>query len=143
MKIATSIARILLGLVFLIFGANGFLHFIPNMPMPSAAMQFFGGLAATGYMLPLLFATQALGGVLLILGLFVPLALAMLAPVIVNIFLFHVFLAPSGLPVAIIVVALELFLVWAHREAFAPMLRARMEPADESRAASTRAAAAS
>ena len=143
MKIATAIARILLGLVFLIFGANGFLHFIPNMPMPSPAMQFFGGLAATGYMLPLLFATQALGGTLLILGLFVPLALALLAPVIVNIFLFHVFLAPSGLLIATIVVALELFLVWAHRQAFAPMLRARMEQADERSAASTRAAAAS
>jgi uncharacterized membrane protein YphA (DoxX/SURF4 family) len=143
MKIATVIARTLLGLVFLIFGANGFLHFIPNMPMPSPAMQFFGGLAATGYMLPLLFATQSLGGALLILGLFVPLALTLLAPVILNIFLFHVFLVPSGLPIAIVVVALELFLVWAHREAFAPMLRARTEPADQTRAASTRAAAAS
>lgn len=132
MKTATTIVRMLLGLIFLVFGLNGFLHFIPNMQMPNPAVQFFFGLAATGYMLPLLFATQALGGALLILGLYVPFALALLAPVIVNIFLFHVFLAPTGLPVACVVVALELFLVWGHRAAFAPMLRARMEPAEES-----------
>jgi len=100
MKIATTIARMLLGFVFLVFGLNGFLHFIPMQPMPNVALQFFGGLAATGYMLPLLFGTQALGGALLILGLYVPLALALLAPVLVNIFLFHVFVAPSGLPIA-------------------------------------------
>ena len=143
MKIATTIVRMLLGLVFLVFGLNGFLHFIPNMQMPNTAMQFFTGMAATGYMIPLLFATQVLGGALLMLGLYVPLALAMLAPVIVNIFLFHVFVVPSGLPVAIVVVAFELFLVWAHRDAFAPMLRARTEPAEESAAATARPAAAS
>lgn len=125
MKTAAAVVRILLGLVFTIFGLNGFLHFIPNMPMPQAAMTFFGGLAAAGYMLPLLFATQVIGGVLLLIGLFVPLALALLAPVIVNIFLFHVFLDRGGLPLAIVVVIFELLLVWVHREAFAPMLRPR------------------
>lgn len=125
MKTATAIVRVLLGLIFLVFGLNGFLHFIPNMQMPNPAVMFFTGLAGTGYMLPLLFATQALGGALLILGLYVPFALALLAPVIVNIFLFHMFLAPSGIPLAIVVVALELFLVWANRGAFVPMLRPR------------------
>lgn len=125
MNLATTIVRVLLGLIFVVFGLNGFLHFIPNMPLPDAAVSFFGGLAATGYMLPLLFAAQVLGGALLIVGLYVPLALALLAPVIVNIFFFHLFLARGGLPLAIVVVALELYLVWRYRDAFAPMLRPR------------------
>jgi len=125
MKVATTIVRLLLGLVFLVMGLNGFLHFIPNMAMPAPAVSFFGGLAATGYMIPLIFATQTIGAVLLLLGVFVPLALALLAPVIVNIFLFHLHLAPGGLPIASVVALFELFLVWAHRAAFAPMLRAR------------------
>jgi hypothetical protein len=125
MRIATAIVQRVLGFIFLAFGLNGFLHFIPNMPMPNPAVQFFLGLAATGYMLPLLFTTQAVAGALLLVGIYVPLALALLAPVVLNIVLFHVFLAPAGLPVALIVMALELYLVWAYRDAFAPMLRAR------------------
>ena len=125
MKMTTAILQRLLGFIFLAFGLNGFVQFIPQMPMPNKALEFFIGLAATHYMLPLLFITQAVSGALLIVGLFVPLALALLAPVIVNIFLFHVFLAPAGLPVALIVVALELYLAWAYRDVFAPMLRAQ------------------
>jgi uncharacterized membrane protein YphA (DoxX/SURF4 family) len=124
MKAAALVARLLLGLIFTVFGLNGFLHFIPNIQMPAPAVAFFVGLAKTGYMLPLLFAIQVVGGVLLLIGRFVPLALALLAPVVVNIVLFHAFLAPGGLPLAIIVVLLELYLAWKHRDAFAPMLRA-------------------
>jgi len=120
MKILTLIARILLGLVFVVFGLNGLLHFFPTPPMPDAAKNFFGGLAATNYMLPLLGATQVLGGALLLLGM-VPLGLLILAPVIVNIVAFHIFLAPDGLPLAILVAVLELFLAWSHREAFTPL----------------------
>jgi uncharacterized membrane protein YphA (DoxX/SURF4 family) len=130
MKTAISSFQRVLGFIFLAFGLNGFVHFIPQMKMPNPALELFVGLAATGYMLPLLFTTQALAGALLIVGLYVPLALALLAPVIVNIFLFHVFLARDGLPVAIIVVAIEVFLVWAYRDSFAPMLRARVSPAE-------------
>ncbi len=124
MKAAALVARLLLGFVFTVFGSNGFLHFIPSLPMPDRAMAFLAAMGATGYMLPLLFATQVVSGVLLLTGRFVPLALTLLAPVVVNIALFHTFLAPGGLPVAIIVVLLELFLAWTHRDAFAPMLRA-------------------
>jgi uncharacterized membrane protein YphA (DoxX/SURF4 family) len=120
MKTLNLIARILLGLIFVVFGLNGFLHFLPQPPMPDAAKSFFGGLAATGYMLPLLFAAQVLGGGLILLGM-VPLGLLILAPVIVNIIAFHVFLAPDGLPLALVVAGLELFLAWAHREAYAPL----------------------
>jgi len=123
MKIVVTIARILLGLLFFVFGLNGFLHFMPNPPEPPAAGAFFGALYATGYMLPLIFAAQVLGGALLLLGLIVPFALLILAPVIVNIFAFHVFLSPAMLPLALVVAALELFLAWNHRAAFAPLFK--------------------
>jgi uncharacterized membrane protein YphA (DoxX/SURF4 family) len=122
-KAAVLVARLLLGLVFTIFGLNGFLHFIPGMQMPDRAVSFFTGLAATGYMLPLLFATQVVGGILLLIGVFVPLALLLLAPVIVNIVLFHVFLVPGGIPIAIVVLILALFLAWSRRDVFSPVLR--------------------
>lgn len=124
MKIAVTICRLLLGLVFLVFGLNGFLHFIPNVQMPDGAIAFVTALARSGYMMPLLFSAQVVAGVLLLSGFFVPFALAILAPIIVNIFLFHIFLAPDGIPLAIVVVAIELFLVWANWDAFAPMMEA-------------------
>ena len=120
MKALTLVARILLGLIFVVFGLNGFLHFLPQPALPDAAKSFFGGLAATGYMIPLLFAAQVLGGALLLLGM-VPLGLLILAPVIVNIIAFHIFLAPDGLPLAIVVALFALFLAWAHRDAYAPL----------------------
>ena len=125
MKIAITVARILLGLVFFVFGLNGFLHFMPNPPPTPPAANFFGALFATGYMIPLIFATQTLGGVLLLIGLAVPFALTILAPVILNIILFHLCLSPvPGQIVTASVVALfELFLAWQYREAFAPLFR--------------------
>ena len=127
----TTVARVLLGLIFLVFGLNGFLHFLPMGKPPEAAGAFFGALFKTGYMIPLIFATQTIVGVLLLLNVFVPLALALIAPVIVNIVLLHIFLAPSGLPIACVVLLLELYLAWAYRGAFAPMLapRAKSGPA--------------
>jgi len=119
MKTAVLIARILLGVIFVVFGLNGFLQFLPQPAMPEAAIAFFGGLAASGYMLPLLFVSQLLGGTLLLVGM-VPLGVLILTPVIVNIVAFHVFLAP-GLPLAIIVTALAVFLAWTHREAYRPL----------------------
>ena len=121
MRTAALIARILLGLTFVVFGLNGLLHFIPQPELPPAAIAFFGGLAAAGYMLPLLFGTQIVGGVLLLVGI-VPLGLLLLAPVIVNIVGFHLFVSPSGLGIALVVAVLELFLAWVHRDAFRPLL---------------------
>src|SRR5579885_3238408 len=109
MKVAVKIARILLGLIFFVFGLNGFLHFIPMQPMAGGAGAFLGALAATGYMFPILFAAQVVSGVLLLAGVCVPLALTILAP------------APQGLPLAIIVVILELWLAWSYREKFLPL----------------------
>ncbi len=120
-SLTVIILRSLLGLVFLIFGLNFFLHFIPNPAEPPAAADFLGALFRTGYFLPLLGATQVVGGVLLLTGMMVPFALVLLAPVIVHILMFHLFLAPAGLPVAVVVVALEVILAWMHRDAFAPL----------------------
>ncbi len=128
MRIVLVVARILLGLVFLIFGLNGLLHFMPNPSEPPPADAFFGALAGTGYMFALIFGTQIVGGALLILGAAVPFALVILAPVIVNIFAFHLFLAPAGLPVAIVVAALEVILVWHYRAAFAPLFGPASRP---------------
>ena len=118
-------ARLLLGLVFFVFGLNGFLHFIPQPPPPQPALAFFGALFATGYMLPLIMGTQLLVGVLLLANRFVPMALILIAPVIVNIVAFHVALAPAGLPLALVVLALELVMAWSYREAFRPLFAAR------------------
>jgi putative oxidoreductase len=121
MRTVFLILRLLLGLVFFVFGLNGFLHFIPNQPMPSAAMNFFGALAGTGYMIKLIFTTQVVGGALLLIGVAVPFALTILAPVIVNIFFFHLYLAPEGLPIAIVVCLIEIILAWSRRASFGPL----------------------
>ncbi len=125
-----TIARVLLGLIFLVFGLNGFLHFIPQpkKPMPEAAIAFAGALMKTGYMFPMVMGTQLLVGVLLLLNRCVPLALALLAPVIVNIVAFHVFLEHSGLPLALVVLVLELYLAWAYRNAYRSMLIGNARP---------------
>jgi hypothetical protein len=126
---ATILVQRVFGFSFLAFGLNGFVHFIPVVRMRNPALEFFLGLAATGYMLPLLYVTQATAGALLLVGMFVPFTLALLAPIIVNILLFHLFLAPAGLPVALMLVAFELSLAWDYRDAFAPMLQAHTIPA--------------
>jgi uncharacterized membrane protein YphA (DoxX/SURF4 family) len=126
-KIPTA-ARVMLGLVFTVFGANKLLHFLPQPPMSGPPAEFFSALFATGYMLPLIATTEIVAGVLLLSGRFIPLALTLLAPVIVNIIAFHLFLAPSGLGVPVLVLALELYLAWTYRDVFAPMLQARAMP---------------
>jgi len=127
MKTAVFIARILLGVIFLVFGLNGFLQFLPQPEMPQAAGAFFGALAATGFMLPTLFATQVVGGALLLLGM-VPLGVLILTPVIVHIVEFHVFLAPAGLPLAVVVATLAIFLAWTHRQAYRPLFAVSLAP---------------
>jgi putative oxidoreductase len=118
MKIAITIARVLLGLVFLIFGLNGFLHFIPMPPPTGLAGQYFGVLFVSHYLV-LVFLLQVIGGALLLANRFVPLALALLAPVLVNILLFHVLMEPGGLPLALVVTVLWLIVFYGVHDAFA------------------------
>jgi uncharacterized membrane protein YphA (DoxX/SURF4 family) len=121
-------ARVLLGLIFFVFGLNFFLHFIPQPPMAGPAGAFAGAMFATGYLFVLVKVVEVASGALLLAGRFVPLALALLAPIVVNIVLFHLFLAPAGIPLPLVVLALELFLAWSYRSVYRPMLAARTAP---------------
>jgi len=117
MKIAVLIARLLLGLVFLVFGLNGFLHFMTG-PLPSVpAGQFLGALVQSHYDL-VISAVQIAGGTLLLANRYVPLALVLLGPVIVNIFFYHLLMDRSGLIVAIVVIILWCVVAFRHRQYF-------------------------
>lgn len=122
------VVRSLLGLTFLVFGLNGFFQFLPQPAVPAEAGTFLGGLVSAKYLFPLLKGTEIIAGALLLSGRFVPLALTLLAPIIVNIAGFHLFLAP-GLPMVVFLLGSELYLAWAYRDAFRPMLAAHAEPA--------------
>ena len=123
-----TVARVASGLAFFVFGLNGFLHFLPQPPMSGPPADFAGALFATGYMFPLIKGTEVAASLLLLSNRYVPLALALLAPLLVNIVAFHAFLAPSGLALPIVLLVLELYLAWSYRDAFAPMLHARTAP---------------
>ena len=123
MKVATIISRVLLGLIFVTFGLNMFLNFIPMPPPPEGpARQFMTALFMSHY-LYVVGALQVAGGALLLIGRRVPLGLTLLGPVIVNILCFHVLMAPAGLPMAIVVSLLGLFLLWRYREHFAGLVK--------------------
>ena len=132
MKIAVLIARSLLGLVFLVFGLNGFLHFIP-LPPPAnpVASEFMGALFVSHYLVPV-FLLQIVPGALLLANRFVPLALTLLGPVLANIVLFHVLMAPAGLPLPLILTVLWGVVAFAHRTAFAGLFQARQTRSTES-----------
>ena len=118
MKYAIIIARVLLGLVFAVFGSNAFLHFMPMPPMEGQAGAFIGALVSSGYIY-VIAGLQVVGGLFLLIGSrFVPLGLTLLGPVIVNIVLYHIFLDQSGLPMACVISILSLFLLWVHRDKF-------------------------
>ena len=125
MKITIVIARFLLGLIFLVFGLNGFLHFI-HSPLPSGtAGQFVGALVASNYLV-VVFLLQLVSAILLLANRHVPLALALLAPIIVNILMFHILMAPSGLALAIVVTLLWIVVFLSVRSAFAGLLQQRV-----------------
>ncbi len=116
--IAPTAARILLGLVFFVFGLNGFLGFLPQPEVPPAAGALMGAFAASGYMFPLIKGTEVIAGALLLSGRAVPLAVVLLAPIIVNIALFHVVLAPGGWGMTGFLIASSGYLAWTHRAAY-------------------------
>ena len=125
MKILTIVIRILLGLIFVFFGSNGLLHFLPMPPLPEGVTgEFLHSFLASGYA-SVISVFQVLGGLLLLIGLFVPLGLTILGAIIVNIWIFHLLMArePGALVPAIVVSILELFLVWSYRARFKEILR--------------------
>ena len=126
-----TIARVLLGLGFTVFALNYFVPFLPAQDAPPAeALPFLGAFVSSG-MLTLVKVIELGAGILLLTNRFVPLALALLAPIIVGIAAFHILLAPAGMPIVAVFVALELVLAWGYRNAFTPMLRAKTAPAVE------------
>jgi len=128
MKIVPTIARYLMGLMFTVFGLNGFLNFIPAMPMPPLAGQFFGVLVASQYTIPV-FLIQIVCGLLFLINRYVPLALTLIGPVIVNILLFHVLMNPSGIVPGAIATVCWFIVFYSVRPAFAGIFRQEVQPA--------------
>ena len=127
MRTASVIARYLVGAIFLVFGLNGFLNFIHQPPPEGVAGQFVGALYVSHY-LWVIFAFQIIAGVLLLANRYVPLAVAVLAPVIVNILTFHALMAPSGLPLALFVAVLWAVIFIDVRSAFSGLFQSRWQP---------------
>ena len=128
MKIAATIARYLMGFIFTVFGLNGFLHFLPMGPVPPLAAQFYGALVQSHYM-AVVFALQLICGLMLLANRYVPLALTILGAIIFNIVLFHLFMAPSGLPLAAVVALLWGVLAYRARSVFAVLFQNSYETA--------------
>ena len=122
MKTTSTISRVLLGLVFTVFGLNGFLNFIPAGPVPPLAGQFFGALVQSHFM-AVVCVIQIVGGLALLLNRMTPLALTLLGPVIFNILLFHITMAPAGLPPAVFVAILWAVVAYSVRPAFAGLFQ--------------------
>lgn len=127
MRIASLVARYLAGAIFLVMGLNGFLHFIPFPPPAGIAGQFMGALYVSHY-LWVIFALQVIAGVLLLVNRYVPLAVAVLAPVLVNILTFHALMAPNGLPMALFVAVLWTVIFIDVRPAFSGLFQSRLQP---------------
>ncbi len=108
--ITAHVARVILGLIFFVLGLNKFLHFIPTPPPTGSAGEFMFGLTKAAYFFPFLAITEVFSGALLLSGTLVPLALLLLSPIIINIFLYHLSLAPEGLGMAIFIIAAEILL---------------------------------
>ena len=125
MKVTPVIARFLLGIIFLVFGLNGFLHFIPSSPPSGTAGQFVGALFVSHYLVPI-FLLQIISALLLLVNRYVPLALTLLAPIIVNILLIHILMLPSGLALALVVTVLWIIVFLSVRSAFGGLLQPRV-----------------
>ena len=120
MKVATIIARVLLGLIFVVFGSNAFLHFLPMPPLPQGITgEYLHAFFESGYVY-VVGGLQVIGGLLVLIGRFVPLGLTILGAIIVNIWIFHILMAPElgGMLPATLVTIFELFLVWQYGAAF-------------------------
>lgn len=125
MKHLPTIARYLLGLIFFVYGLNGFLQFLPQPELNAEAGAFLGALAATGYMFPLLKILETLAGLALLTNRFVPFALLVLAPITVNILAFHAALDPAGIAVGLLAFLLNVYLLFAYKKYFDPILTSK------------------
>ena len=121
-SVSVVTARILLGLIYFVFGLNFFLHFLPTPPPHGGvADAFTGGLFQSGYFFPLLKGLEVVLGAMLLIQYFVPLALVVLAPISINILLFHAFLSPENTIMGIVIVLANFYLAWAYRSYYKPL----------------------
>ncbi len=127
MKKAVLVARILLGLVFLVFGLNGILHFLPMPPMPAGDATTFATILTAHKYMSFVDLCEVIGGLLLLVGRYVPLGLTILGPIIVNILLYHFLLEPKGVAIGLVTLALEVFLIYAYRLSFRGLFDANPE----------------
>lgn len=118
-----SAARVIFGLLWVLFGVNFFFNFLPQPPPPEGGMNFLMGLMANPYIFPLLKTIEVISGILLVLNIATPLALILVAPITVNIVLFHAVLAPQGLPVALVMLVLNVFLGLAYFNSYKPLFK--------------------
>jgi putative oxidoreductase len=119
---ASTISRYLLAIMFLVFGVNGFIKFVPTPPIGPIGLQFYGALAASHYVV-VIFGLQLIFGILLLMNRYVPLTLILLAPIIVNIFFFHALMAPNGLPAPIFLIILWTIVALRNRLAYDGLLQ--------------------
>jgi putative oxidoreductase len=127
-NIPVLIARILLGLIFFVFGLNFFFHFIPQGPAPTGtAGAFLGGLFQSGYLFPLIKVIEVISGALLLFGRYIPLVLVVLMPISINILLFHTILEPGGMPITIslLIIICQLYLAWVYRNYYTQLFIAK------------------
>ncbi|HZW89011.1 MAG TPA: DoxX family protein [Myxococcaceae bacterium] len=122
-----TFARVSLGLIFFVAGLDGFIDVLPHpsKPLPERAVLFAGALIKSGFLFPMLKGTELIAGAIFLSNRLVPLAVAMTAPVIVNMVAFHLFHAPDGRLLALILLALEAFLAWTYRRVFCPLSATR------------------
>lgn len=125
MKIAAIIVRVLMGLLFLFASISVLFNLVPQPELTGNSKTFMDGVNATGYLMKLIKITELLCGLAFVSGYFVPLATVIIAPIIVNIFFFHAFVDASGLPVGIFLVLANIFLAYAYRDKFKPLLEAK------------------
>jgi uncharacterized membrane protein YphA (DoxX/SURF4 family) len=125
MKITATIIRILMGLLFLFASISVLFNLIEQPELSGNAKVFMDGMIATGYLMPLVKITELVCGLAFVTGFFVPLASVVIAPVIVNIFLYHVYVDTAGLPIAALLVLANIFVAYAHKDKFQPLLSAK------------------
>lgn len=118
-------SRLLMGFLFVLFGLNGFFNFLPQPPLPEPALKLAMVFGETGYMWPLIKGTEVIAGILLLSGFFVPLALLALAPIVVNILLFHGVLVGGGMAIPVLILVLGLIVAYSRKEDFASVLKAK------------------
>jgi putative oxidoreductase len=125
MRITALIARILLGLIFFVFGLNGFLHFFPMGPMPTGLAGQYITVMMQSHYFYFVAAVQVVGGALLLIGRYIPLGLTLLGPVIVNIIIYHLLMELKGIPMAIIVTILWAIVFYRNRQYFSGVFAQR------------------